>query len=688
MTEMRAGLVGGWFVTTVLAGTSGLLVLRGGRVVGEAGAAGALLLWLAVALLTLATASSLTAVLTNARIGAPSTIEAIRTSLGRGVASLVAVPMWLARAFAAASAAFVIAESTPAFLGSEVLIALLVVACAAASTRISAPYVPAAAPFVLLVAVGGVASMLAGPASARTGGWLLAADYGGLLAYVVPVAAAVWVAPDGVAITGETRRPAQLSWSLAVAWLVQLALIAWFSQVATAKELVADPQIGLNSAAVPLAARLGMVIGAAYLLVASLTDGARIALTSAAHVAPSLERPWVPELATAGVAATAVVSIRHLDGTATAWTLALLFAFAALNTVVGIELFLGLSSFRPAARPNPIVPVVAAIAAACAMLLTHAAGALTLTAVVFGGAFVLVTPGRNPGEHSALVTALAEWLARRTSTRAALRAWKPALIVPTREVERTRSLLELLTEVARPEGSVRFLGLGAVPDKGIVHLSDAMRSQNLDTDHTWIETDAPEALGIALETLRLAVFRPNLVVLQLSDDPSDDPVLASRIATARRAGVGVLLVGTPPGAPVVGYRRTITLWVRSIPGSWDPLEGYEGRNLDLTLLLGYRLAARWGSQLRLVTVVTEPEHRLGAEQFLASLCGLARLPPDTIRLGIVGTFEQAVDDLSNSDLDVFGLQPQPDLERVRRLVARARSTCLFVLDSGRESALV
>jgi hypothetical protein len=47
-----------------------------------------------------------------------------------------------------------------------------------------------------------------------------------------------------------------------------------------------------------------------------------------------------------------------------------------------------------------------------------------------------------------------------------------------------------------------------------------------------------------------------------------------------------------------------------------------------------------------------------------------------------------VDALSNADLDIFGLQPSPDLELCRRLVGRARSTCLFVLDSGRESALV
>lgn len=677
---------------TLVAGLGSVLVLRAGRVVGEAGGFGALLIWAAACVLTACTAASLAAMLTNARADAPSTLGAIRGSLGRGVASLVGLPMWFARGLATATAAFAIAESSPQLEASEVLVALCTVGLAGLAAWQGAPLVARAAPFALGAVGLGLASTLAGPASARAGAWLAPADYGGLLAWVVPVAAAVWVAPDGVAATGEVRRPSPAWWALGIGWLAQLAVVAWFTQVAPSATLIASPRLAIDGAAIPVVARLGLVVGAAYLAVASLADGARMIREIAGSAVSSLERPGMAELATTGVALAAVVSLRDLDGTATVLTLALLFTFAAINTVVGIELALGLTSFRPSHRLSTWIPLLGAISAACAMLLTHAAGALALTAVVLGVAGYLVRPERTAREHSALVSAMAEWLARRTSARHALRAWKPSMLVPLTDPEEVRPLLELLADILRPEGSIRFLGVRRagtdLPEDAVQRLSDAARAQGLDSDASRLDDIGVDPTALALQTLRLAVFRPNLLVLRLAEDAADDAARFAQIRAARTTGVGVLLIGTPPNTPVVAARRTITLWVQNRPGLWDPLDGYEGRNLDLTLLIGFRLARRWGSQLRLVTVVTEPEHRIAAEDFLAGLCRLARLPPDTIRLGIVGTFEQAVEDLSNADLDVFGLEEEADFALARRLVERARSTCLFVVDSGRESALV
>ncbi|MEQ1507797.1 MAG: hypothetical protein ABMB14_36550, partial [Myxococcota bacterium] len=543
------------------------------------------------------------------------------------------------------------------------------------------------APFALAAVGLGIVATLSGPTSHPPGPWIAPADYGSLLAYVFPVAAAVWVAPDPIAATGEVRR-SSVGWvALGLGWLVQLAAIAWFTQVAPGAALIASPRIGLDGAAVPALARIGLVVGAVYAAVGSLHDGARSVRDVAAATIPALDRPGAAELAVTTTALAAIVSLRSIDGAATAWTLALLLTFTAVNTVVAIELSLGLVSFRPSTRPATVIPVIGALGSAIAMLLTHVGGALALTAAALGAVGFLLRPRRTASEHSALVTAMAEWLARRTASRFAVRAWKPSMLVPFDDADALRPALDLLVSVGLPEGAIRFLGTGAGSAADVERVVDAARARGLDADGTWV--DAPpgvDPLPVALQTLRVAVFRPNLVVVRLGD-PADDARVAGQVVAARDTDTGVLLIGTPPGMPVIGGRRMITLWVRSIPGRWNPLEGYEGRNLDLTLLLGYRLARRWGSQLRLVTVVTEPEHRIGAEQFLASLCALARLPPDTLRLGIVGTFEQAVDDLSNSDLDVFGLSPEPNLVRVRRLVDRARSTCLFVLDSGRESAL-
>ena len=543
---------------------------RGGR---RSRRCGALLVWGSACALTACTAASLAAMLTNARAGSTSTLGAIGGSLGRGVASLVGLPMWLARGFAVATAAFAIAESSEQLQSSEVLVALCTVVLAGVAAWQGAPLVSRAAPIALGAVALGLASTLAGPASARSGAWVSAADYGGLLAFVVPVAAAVWVSPDVVAATGEVRRPSPGWWALGISWLAQLAVIAWFTQVAPAATLLSNPRDRNRwRRGIPLVARLGLVVGAAYLAVASVADGARLVREVASSAVPSLDRPGMAELATTGVALAAVVSLRDLDGSTTALTLALLFAFAAINTVVGIELALGLTSFRPSIRLWPFLPVAGAVGAASAMLLTHAAGALAFTALVLGISGYLVRPGRTAREHSALISAVAEWLTRpERRARLAVRAWKPSMLVPVTDPATIRPMMDLLANVLRPEGSIRFLGTRPSGSdgsfEGVDRLADAARVQGLDSVATCLDDTGVDTTTIALQTLRLAVFRPNLLVVGLPEELVGDTVLAAQIAAARGTSVGVLMVGTPPNTPVIAARRTITLWVRSLPAS-------------------------------------------------------------------------------------------------------------------------
>lgn len=689
-----AGFFAGAVAPTLLCALGGALVLRGGRVVGEAGAGGAIATWIVATALTACTAASLSAILTNARPDATSTMSAIRGSLGRGVGAFVGVPMWLARVFGASLAALAVVESTEGLSAAGVLVALVVLSLAgvaawqvAAAPPEGGPWLARAAPAVLAVVALGLAAMVSGATASPPGRWWMPANYGALLAFVVPVVAAPWVAPDTVASTGEVRRPSPLWWSLGIGWMIQLAVLAWFGQLAPAATLALDPRIGLDSAAIPLVARIGLVVGAAFAAVAALHDGSRLAREVVGDAVPSLERPGIAELATTVAALATVVAVRDLDGAAIATTLALLFAFTAIDTVVAIELVLGLSSFRPSIKLSRAVPIAGALGCAIAMVLTHPVGAIALSAAVLAGVVYLLRPGRHGREHSALFAAVGERMARRTSARLAVRAWKPSLVVPVADGDEVRPALDLLADLVLPEGSVRLLGTRADVAADVDRLTDALAARGIDAAGATVDA-VDDPTPVALEALQLALFRPNLLAVRLSTDGATDARLLAQVAAARKTKVGAVILGTPPNVPVVGARRTITLWIRGITGQWDPLDGYEGRNLDLTLLLGWRLARRWGSQLRLVTVVSEPGHRLHAEQFLQSLCSLARLPPDTVRLGIVGAFEQAVDDLSNSDLDVFGLQAEPDLARLRGLVGKARSTCLFVLDSGRESALV
>lgn len=71
---------------------------------------------------------------------------------------------------------------------------------------------------------------------------------------------------------------------------------------------------------------------------------------------------------------------------------------------------------------------------------------------------------------------------------------------------------------------------------------------------------------------------------------------------------------------------------------------------------------------------------------LVELCDLARISKakDVV---IVGRFEDPVRTVSVADMDIMGLRKGPDLPFVADMVQATRSSCLFSVDSGWESAI-
>lgn len=687
----RLGTLAGTLAPTLLSLLGAALFLRGGRIAGEAGALGAVVLVGSAFALAFATATSLAALLSNAREDAPSTLSALRSSQGPGVATAIGLPLWVARAAGASLGALAIAEGWQWMVPGQpqIVIAALALLAAAAAAWQARAWIGRAAPVVLGVVVVGLLSILLGPTGATAPAAFRVPDWDALWPLVVAGTAGTLVAPDPVVATREPRRAAPGLVGLGLGGLAWLVTLLWASSAAPPSVLLGSPTVLLDHAALPTLALVGLVAAGAWAAVAGIGDGARILRELVGDRVPWLERPGAPELVTLNGAVLAVLVLRSLDGVASWLAIATLLAWGAVCAVVAIEMGLGLSSFRPAVRPHRAVPVAGAAAAGLLMLIVDAGASVILAAAVVAAALWATRTLRTRELRSSIATALAQWAAERASDSAAVRAWKPALVVPVRSDD-LRHALDLLCDLAAPEGSVRLLGVGREPALGdaVATATAGIGARGLVCAATTLTSEGEvDPVPLALEALRVAAFRPNLLVLQVPHDAADDAVVRRRVAAARATDVGVLLLGTPPRTPFVAARRTITLWIRNVPGEWDPLQGYEGRNLDLTLLLGYRLATRWGSELRLVTVVGEPDQRPSAERFLGALTALARLPRKTQRLVIVGTFEQAVEDLSNADLDVFGLQPDPDLAKARGLVERARSTCLFVLDSGRESAL-
>ena len=135
----------------------------------------------------------------------------------------------------------------------------------------------------------------------------------------------------------------------------------------------------------------------------------------------------------------------------------------------------------------------------------------------------------------------------------------------------------------------------------------------------------------------------------------------------------------------LGRERTINLWIRDQSPDWKI--GMELTNLDYAILLSYQLKKNWNTEIRLVCVVEEKENMEIAEEFLKSLMDVTRMSAD-IKIHVNhGKFLEYLARAPRADLNIFGISPSVNRSFMLELVKTSRSSCLFVMDSGNESAL-
>jgi hypothetical protein len=109
-------------------------------------------------------------------------------------------------------------------------------------------------------------------------------------------------------------------------------------------------------------------------------------------------------------------------------------------------------------------------------------------------------------------------------------------------------------------------------------------------------------------------------------------------------------------------------------------------NLDLSILVAYKLKRNWNAQIRLITVVDSHEDEMNALNFMVELVDQARLPSIEVLVKI-GDFRESVQNAPTADLNIFGLVQDPNFDFMHEMVETTKTTCLFILDSGHENVL-
>ena len=293
--------------------------------------------------------------------------------------------------------------------------------------------------------------------------------------------------------------------------------------------------------------------------------------------------------------------------------------------------------------------------------------------------------------RSGLFVTLAEWAAKRVSDMPGSqeRAWKPSVLAPVQSVDELRASYRFLKALTYPRGSVRVLGLHpsneALLLEGLSSLTRALVKEGIFSQATVVEANSfEEGLHTCLDVLKSVFFRPNILFLPVREE-TDEAFLVPILTRARANEIGAVLYARHP-ITSLGREQAINVWIRAQAPEWEV--ALRLSNLDLSLLLAYQIARNWGGQINLITVVDSDEEQEKGEAFLKELTKLGRMPHDTQTIAHVGSLMDYLPQAPQGDLNIFGMQShQVDLDFVHKMVKMTNSSCIFVRDSGHESAL-
>lgn len=718
----RFGTFGGVFTPTLLTILGVIMYLRQGWVIGNAGVIGGLLVILLAYGITICTGLSMSSITSNIRLGAGGAYAIISQSLGLEVGGSLGIPRYVSQALAITLYVFGFREAwlwvfpahSAIVVDLVVFIALWAIAYKSADLAIRVQYLIMAviAASLVSIAVAAFKGSMQYPLT-DVGLWgsfrgAPETDFGGTSFWMVfavffPAATGIMA---GANMSGELKDPRRsipvgTMAAIGVSLVIYLLLGYWVTRSASPDELVENYYVVVEKAYWGPAVIAG-VFGATFSsALASMVGAARILQAMGRdQVAPhsrwigALNRKGEPRnsMIITGTIVLATLLVRDLNAIAPLITMFFLITYAMLNLVVLIEQSLGLVSFRPLFRVPRIVSVLGLIGSVFAMFIINPTISLVAVAVVVVFYGVLTKRRMDaPFEdiRSGLFVAFSEWAAKKATNMPSLqqRAWKPNLLVPVDDIRKLRGSFSIIESVTYPKGSAKLLGIGNHSSdfaEQLGRLSGAFRERGVFSLSMLLEHSSySDGIIAGMQVLQGAFFRPNIVFLEQPGSPDRELAYRRVVHRAVELGLGALIFAPHPEAGL-GQRQHINVWIRDRSPDWQLR--WDFGNLDLAILVAYKLSRNWQAQMRLVTVVSDEADVADARRFMSRLVDLARIP-DTEVVVATGAFRDFVNDAPLADLSVFGLVPNPDFRFVSEMVTATNSTCVFVRDSGSENVL-
>jgi len=443
------------------------------------------------------------------------------------------------------------------------------------------------------------------------------------------------------------------------------------------------PAVTLGIMAATFSSALGSMVGAPRVLQA-LAEQKTVPLSGFFAARSKNGEPRNAIIVTA-LAVEAAIGLGNLDVLATLITMFFLITYGFLNLVVFIQQSMSIISFRPTFRIPRLVSLAGAVG--CLIVMFLISPAFSIVAIITTGALYALFERKGLRStwgdiRGGMFLALAE-----QASRIAARfprhqiSWKPDLLIPIDNPKVWAGPLLFIRNVTYPSGSIFAFTVqdGDVEKlrEGLDLLVQPLRDQGVLVSSAVIDDQSfLRGARNVIQTLKGGAFRPNTLFLTLGKESRNDEKILQLASYASDNEMGSVILCQHPRV-AFGMQKTVNLWLRDRSPNWH-----------LATLLALQLQANWDGLLNVITVAPKRGEVRRLRRFMERLSNVARFPLDTKLHVLVGRFGETFEDAPSADINIFGLAPKIDCRSLRKRLKAFRSSCLYVRDSGMESALV
>ena len=702
----------GVFTPTLLSILGVIMYLRLGWVVGQVGLVQALAIIVLSNVITLATALSMSSVVTNIRIGTGGAYSIIAKSLGIEAGGSIGIPLYISQAL---SVAFYIAGFTECWvsvfpahsaLWVSLLLwgALLIVTYRSASLAFRVQYIIMAFIGLSLVSIflGSGRNPALLPIFSGTG----TEGFWKVFAIFFPAVTGVLA---GASMSGELKDPRRsipvgTLVAVALSFLIYIGMAVWFAFHVSAEDLVGNTSIVIRLSRWGWLVTLG-IMGATISSALSMFVGSpRTLLALGKHsIIPyskmfsDTNRAGEPSNA---ILLTAVLSfitilLGNLDALAKLLTMFFLITYGMINFSVFIEQSIGIASFRPTFRIHRFVSFAGGLGCLIMMLLIDFKFSLVAFVVIGVIYTVLIRREihvRSPDVRSGLLVFLSEQFAKLAARLPYHpKIWKPNLLVISENWTRYQPVLAFIKDVAFPSGRLMFVQVkendeeelpppaeaaGEEPLRAII---DSLMEEGFFVEGSIIQApDFCMASSIVIQMAKDMLFPPNTLFYLLSDGPEADRKALRLLKKAGDAGLGIIILRPNSDSRGNGGAggAILNLWIRQ-----------HTPNIDLSILIALKLMESRDTRVRVIMVVPDEKDVAEGYAYLHRLKQLMRLPLEVEMTVLIGAFSDIIHRAPPADMNIFGMAESPALEFIRRVSDAVHTPVLFLRDSKHESAL-